>query len=58
MEKAVRAESENIGTEDGAGGGGQIKPKVALTFDDGPSTEYTPVLLEGLKERGVRASFF
>ncbi len=31
---------------------------VALTFDDGPNPEYTPVLLDGLKERGVKASFF
>lgn len=33
-------------------------PKVALTFDDGPSTRYTPELLDGLKERGVHATFF
>ncbi len=31
---------------------------VALTFDDGPNPEYTLVLLDGLKERGVKASFF
>ena len=31
---------------------------VALTFDDGPSSQYTPILLDGLKERGVRATFF
>lgn len=34
------------------------KPKIAITFDDGPNPEWTPVLLEGLKERGVKASFF
>ena len=34
------------------------KPKIAITFDDGPSTAYTPILLDGLKERGVHASFF
>ena len=34
------------------------KPRIALTFDDGPSTKYTPVLLDGLKERDVRATFF
>ena len=35
------------------------KPKtVALTFDDGPHPVYTKKLLEGLSERGVRASFF
>ena len=33
-------------------------PKVALTFDDGPRAKYTPILLEGLKERGVHATFF
>lgn len=32
--------------------------KIALTFDDGPHPVYTPMLLDGLKERGVRASFF
>lgn len=34
------------------------KPKIAITFDDGPSTAYTPILLDGLKERGVHATFF
>ena len=31
---------------------------IALTFDDGPSRKYTPILLDGLKERGVHATFF
>ncbi len=35
-----------------------IAPVVALTFDDGPSAQYTPELLDGLKERGVHATFF
>lgn len=34
------------------------KKKIALTFDDGPHEEYTPMLLDGLKERNVCASFF
>ena len=34
------------------------KKRVALTFDDGPSSKYTPQLLEGLRERGVHATFF
>ena len=34
------------------------KPKVALTFDDGPHEIYTPQLLDGLAERNVKASFF
>lgn len=33
-------------------------PKMALTFDDGPNRKYTPLLLEGLKERGVVVTFF
>lgn len=33
-------------------------PRVALTFDDGPNGEYTPELLDGLKERDVKATFF
>ena len=34
------------------------KKKAALTFDDGPNSKYTPLLLKGLKERGVHATFF
>ena len=33
-------------------------PQAALTFDDGPDIRYTPLLLDGLKERNVRVSFF
>jgi peptidoglycan/xylan/chitin deacetylase (PgdA/CDA1 family) len=36
-------------------GGGKV---VALTFDDGPHPEVTPRLLDLLRERGVRATFF
>lgn len=32
--------------------------KIALTFDDGPHPVYTPRLLQGLKERNVKATFF
>lgn len=31
---------------------------VALTFDDGPSGKYTRQLLDGLYDRGVKATFF
>lgn len=31
---------------------------VALTFDDGPDPEHTPLVLDLLRERGVRATFF
>ena len=33
-------------------------PTVALTFDDGPSGRFTAALLDGLEERGVKATFF
>lgn len=36
----------------------EIEKKVAITFDDGPNPDYTEMLLAGLKERGVRATFF
>jgi peptidoglycan-N-acetylglucosamine deacetylase len=32
--------------------------KVALTFDDGPDPEWTPKILDVLKAKGVRATFF
>ena len=38
----------------------EAKPEsqyVALTFDDGPSGKYTQQLLEGLEQRGVKATF-
>lgn len=35
-----------------------VKPKVALTFDDGPHPYYTAQLLDALKERNVKATFF
>ena len=36
----------------------EIPPRIALTFDDGPHPAYTEKLLEGLRERGVKATFF
>ena len=36
----------------------ELPPKVALTFDDGPHRIYTKSLLDGLRERGVKATFF
>ncbi len=57
-----------VGTENGSvladasGEGKETAPKavrmIALTFDDGPHKTYTPMLLDGLKERGVKATFF
>lgn len=37
---------------------GEQTKKVALTFDDGPHPSYTEQLLDGLKKRGVKATFF
>lgn len=34
------------------------KPKIAITFDDGPNIVHTPRLLDGLKKRNVKATFF
>ena len=34
------------------------KPCVALTFDDGPTPDHTPRVLQILKEKSVRATFF
>ncbi len=34
------------------------RPVVALTFDDGPHPEYTPKLLDILRNQGVRATFY
>ena len=38
----------------------QVLPQkiAALTFDDGPHPVYTEILLDGLKERNVKATFF
>ena len=47
------ASAESMNTKKTSG----IK-EVALTFDDGPSPECTKDLLEGLKERNVKATFF
>jgi peptidoglycan/xylan/chitin deacetylase (PgdA/CDA1 family) len=32
--------------------------RVALTFDDGPNPDATPLILDALRERGVKATFF
>jgi peptidoglycan-N-acetylglucosamine deacetylase len=34
------------------------QPYIAMTFDDGPSAENTPRLLEMLKQRDIKATFF
>lgn len=38
--------------------GGDNPKKIAITFDDGPNSEYTPEVLKILKEKDVKATFF
>jgi peptidoglycan-N-acetylglucosamine deacetylase len=40
------------------GTGTTPNPRVALTFDDGPTPEFTPGVLDQLRAAGVRATFF
>lgn len=35
-----------------------FQPRVALTYDDGPNPDYTPALLDVLKQHNVKATFF
>ncbi len=37
---------------------GQVPGKIALTFDDGPDPEWTPAILDILKAKKVKATFF
>jgi cellulose synthase/poly-beta-1,6-N-acetylglucosamine synthase-like glycosyltransferase/peptidoglycan/xylan/chitin deacetylase (PgdA/CDA1 family) len=37
---------------------GSSDKKIAITFDDGPDQEWTPKILDVLKEKGVKATFF
>ncbi|MCL2235460.1 MAG: polysaccharide deacetylase family protein [Defluviitaleaceae bacterium] len=36
----------------------EIRPKMAITFDDGPHYRLTPILLDALAERNIHATFF
>lgn len=38
--------------------GGHPKNKVSITFDDGPDPGWTPLILDLLKERDIKAAFF
>ncbi len=68
-EQENRVEAASVGTGGTADGreAGRLEEektdqeeikKIAITFDDGPHPSYTAQLLDGLKERGVVASFF
>jgi peptidoglycan/xylan/chitin deacetylase (PgdA/CDA1 family) len=51
-------EYHGIGCQDGIVRRGPHENIVAITFDDGPNPIYTPQLLDILKEKGVKATFF
>lgn len=55
---AQTAVSKDIRQADGGNVDSTEEKKIALTFDDGPHPSYTEQLLDGLKERGVHATFF
>jgi cellulose synthase/poly-beta-1,6-N-acetylglucosamine synthase-like glycosyltransferase/peptidoglycan/xylan/chitin deacetylase (PgdA/CDA1 family) len=38
--------------------GGRVEGKLALTFDDGPDPDWTPAILQILKDKHVPATFF
>jgi peptidoglycan/xylan/chitin deacetylase (PgdA/CDA1 family) len=52
---AVDPVLSSVGSISGTAGASRL---VALTFDDGPDPAVTPELLDLLRERGVRATFF
>ena len=54
-EAVARNPSPDLATGGSVGTSGN---RVALTFDDGPDPHTTPLILDTLRERGVRATFF
>ncbi len=40
------------------GGQARNRHRVAITFDDGPDPKWTPMILDTLRSRGVKATFF
>lgn len=51
-------EYHGFGCQDGILRKGPHENIVAITFDDGPNPSYTPQILDVLKEKGVKATFF
>lgn len=51
-------EYHGIGSQDGVMRRGPHENVVAITFDDGPNPIYTPQILDILKEKDVKATFF
>ncbi|TMV49505.1 polysaccharide deacetylase family protein [Paenibacillus mesophilus] len=55
---AVKSASQKTSNGQGAAPHKQGVKRVALTFDDGPDKKYTPLILDELKKREVKATFF
>jgi peptidoglycan-N-acetylglucosamine deacetylase len=53
-----RYEYHGFGPQEGIVRRGPNRPYVALTFDDGPSPEFTPQILDILREHRISAAFF
>ncbi len=51
-------EYHGIGSQEGIVRRGNRTPHVAITFDDGPHPKHTPKILDILKEKKVKATFF
>jgi peptidoglycan/xylan/chitin deacetylase (PgdA/CDA1 family) len=51
-------EYHGFGNSEGIIRRGPSQKVVALTFDDGPSPDYTPLILDILKKHNVKATFF
>lgn len=51
-------EYHGFGSSEGIIRRGPYEKVIALTFDDGPSPEYTPLILDVLKKHNVKATFF
>jgi len=47
-----------FGSQEGIFRGGPHERLVSITFDDGPNPIYTPKILDILREKGVKATFF
>jgi len=51
-------EYHGFGSQEGMIRRGPCEPLVCITFDDGPSPKNTPQILDILKDKGVKATFF
>lgn len=57
QDNSLFTSSKNTSSSGNTSSENEVK-KIALTFDDGPHLKYTLKLLDGLKARNVKATFF